>query len=50
VFERVELPPGAHILGPALIVEDQTTTVVSEVFDARIDGASNLIVYRKNGR
>jgi N-methylhydantoinase A len=37
IHERETLRPGAHIPGPAVIVEDETSTVVSHLFDARID-------------
>ncbi|MEM9750837.1 MAG: hydantoinase/oxoprolinase family protein [Pseudomonadota bacterium] len=41
VFDRAALSPGAALRGPALIVEDQTTTYVSAAFSAAImeDGA-----------
>jgi N-methylhydantoinase A len=37
IHERRDLAPGAVIPGPAVIVEDETSTVVSRLFDARID-------------
>jgi N-methylhydantoinase A len=37
IHERSKLRPGAFIPGPAVIVEDETSTVVSRLFDARID-------------
>jgi N-methylhydantoinase A len=37
IHERRTLRPGAVIPGPAVIVEDETSTVVSRLFDARID-------------
>ena len=37
IHERSTLRPGAIITGPAVIVEDETSTVVSRLFDARID-------------
>ena len=37
IYERVALVPGAFIAGPAVIVEDETSTLVSPAFDARID-------------
>jgi N-methylhydantoinase A len=37
VYERAHLSPGTQIKGPAVITEDDTTTVVSPSFDARID-------------
>ena len=37
IFWRADLSPGARIKGPAVIAEDETSTVVSADFDARID-------------
>ena len=37
IYERAALVPGAVIAGPAVIVEDETSTLVSPAFDARID-------------
>lgn len=49
VFDRASLTTGAVIEGPALIVESQTTTVVTASFDAQIDGARNIVLFRKAG-
>ncbi len=46
IYERALLIPGAKIIGPALIVEPQTTTLVSADFTARLDGAGNIIMER----
>lgn len=46
VYERARLQPGARVSGPALIVEDQTTTVVTATYDARVDSRGNLILTR----
>ena len=37
VYWRNDLAPGACIKGPAVIAEDDTSTVVSSLFDAQID-------------
>jgi N-methylhydantoinase A len=37
IHQRGDLRPGALIPGPAVIVEDETSTVVSRLFDAKID-------------
>jgi N-methylhydantoinase A len=37
IYWRPDLAPGARIHGPAVIAEDETSTVVSAAFDARID-------------
>ncbi len=46
VIRRNELSPGHQVQGPALIVEDQTTTVVGPGFDARVDARGYLILER----
>jgi N-methylhydantoinase A len=37
IYWRPDLAPGARISGPAVIAEAETSTVVSSLFDARID-------------
>jgi N-methylhydantoinase A len=37
IYRRPDLAPGARISGPAVIAEDETSTVVSPLFGARID-------------
>jgi N-methylhydantoinase A len=37
IYERDRLRPGARLAGPAVIVEDETSTVVSAAFDATIN-------------
>jgi N-methylhydantoinase A len=37
IHERHDLFPGAFIPGPAVIVEDETSTVITRLFGARID-------------
>jgi len=47
IHARADLVPGVTVAGPALIVEDQTTTVVTSTFDARVDGLGYLILTAK---
>jgi N-methylhydantoinase A len=47
VHDRAGLRSGDVVAGPALIVEAQTTTVVSARFDAHVDGARNIVLTRK---
>jgi N-methylhydantoinase A len=47
VYERAALVPGAVIAGPAVIVEDETSTVVSAAFDARIDAYGYIELTRR---
>ena len=47
VYRRDDLEPGSFIPGPALIVEEQTTTVVSPTFDATVDGRGYIVLDRR---
>jgi len=47
VYARDRLMPGMRIPGPALITEDQTTTVVSDRYDAVINGLHYIEMHRK---
>ncbi len=47
LFKRTDLNPGDRFAGPALVVEDQTTTVVSPRFEAQIDGRNHLVLTAK---
>jgi len=46
VFRRMDLGPGVRVDGPALIVEDETTTVVAPAFAATVNGMGYLILER----
>ena len=48
VYLRSDLVPGAHITGPALITEDQTTTVITSSFDATIDSRRYIVLTRRS--
>jgi len=47
IHERSKLRPGALIPGPAIIAEDETSTVVSRLFDARIDAFGYIELSRR---
>ncbi|MDH3612445.1 MAG: hydantoinase/oxoprolinase family protein [Gammaproteobacteria bacterium] len=47
VFLRDQLAPGDRISGPALITEDQTTTVVTSSYDATIDARGYIVLTRR---
>ena len=47
VFRRTDLPLGASVAGPALIVEDETTTVVASNWDATVDAVGYLVLDRR---
>ena len=47
IHERRDLEPGALIPGPAVIVEDETSTVLTRLFDARIDALGYIELTRR---
>jgi N-methylhydantoinase A len=49
-YRRESLEPGDFITGPALIIEQQTTTLVSPNFDAAIDRIGNIVLTAKSSR
>ena len=48
VYERTDLKQGTPISGPAVIVEDGTSTYISASFDATIDGGRALVLTAKS--
>jgi N-methylhydantoinase A len=48
VYERTHVSPGARIKGPAVITEDDTTTIVSPSFDANIDQFGYIELIRRD--
>jgi N-methylhydantoinase A len=50
IHERRALRPGAVIRGPAVIVEDETSTVVTHLFDARINAFGYIELTCRQGR
>ena len=46
VYERSDFLPGARVCGPALVVEDETTTVVTGGFTVGLDARGHLILDR----
>lgn len=47
LYRREAMTPGATIAGPAIIAEDETSTFVSNSFDAHIDAAGCIVMDRK---
>ena len=47
VFDRADLRSGDQIIGPALIIEAQTTTLVSADFSAFIDLGGNIWITQR---
>ena len=50
IYRREALPPGVAIAGPALIEEDDTTTVVARGFSAAIDPHGYIVLEREQAR
>ena len=46
VYDRLALPRGARVAGPAVIAEDETSTLVGAGWTARIDGLSYIVMER----
>lgn len=46
VYRREAVKPGAHVDGPAILLEDTGTTVVEPGWRASVDAASNLLLKR----
>ncbi|MGB8122978.1 MAG: hydantoinase/oxoprolinase family protein [Pseudolabrys sp.] len=47
IFWRPDLEPGAELTGPAVIAEDETSTVISPLFGARIDRFGYIELIRR---
>ena len=45
---RADMQPGDHLEGPALIIEPQTTTLVSADFAAQMLADGSLLLQRKD--
>jgi N-methylhydantoinase A len=50
VYQRAQLEPGTRITGPAVIEEDETSTVISSRFDAVINGFAYIECQLRAGR
>ena len=48
MYDRSTLTPGATLAGPALIVEEGTSTYVSPTFDAAVDAGAALVLTLKS--
>lgn len=44
VYARADLAPGHHFTGPAIVTQDDCTTVVPPGLTVRVDGWSNLLI------
>jgi 5-oxoprolinase (ATP-hydrolysing) len=50
LFDRSSLRPGAHVMGPAIIIDPSATTVVEPGWAATVDPLGNLILTRTESR
>ena len=46
ILRRDDLAPGTRIAGPAVIAEDETTTIVLQSFSASVDALGNILIAR----
>ncbi len=44
LYTRASLKPGRSLAGPAIVAQDDCTTIIPPGFDAKVDGWGNLIV------
>jgi N-methylhydantoinase A len=47
-YHRHDLRPGARMSGPAIITEDETSTVISRGFEAQVNGFGDLELRRRD--
>ncbi len=47
IYNRAEIDPGHTFSGPALVIEDQTTTVVNADFDCLVNAVGHLLLTRR---
>jgi N-methylhydantoinase A len=47
IVKRSDMQPGATVSGPAIIAEDNTSTLVTATFDAQLDAGGGLVLTRK---
>jgi N-methylhydantoinase A len=50
VYERSSMRPGARVQGPALIVEDQTTVVVTSDFNASVNSLGYIVLDKRGAK
>jgi N-methylhydantoinase A len=49
VYARTQLPPGTRFVGPALIEQYDSCTLVGQGWNARVDGYRNLVLEKTHG-
>ena len=50
LHQRADLAAGAVIDGPAIILEDQTSTYLTAAFRAIVAANGNIVINRKEGQ
>ena len=45
IYDRAALVPGSVIAGPAIIAEDETSTLVGPRWEAKVDAAGNIVLH-----
>ncbi|MFW5950141.1 MAG: hydantoinase/oxoprolinase family protein [archaeon] len=50
IYDRTELAPGNEIVGPAIVVEDDSTIIIQPAYTARTDRYANLEITRGDGQ
>jgi N-methylhydantoinase A len=48
LFQRAHLSPGHAFYGPAVVAQEDATTIVPEGFAAKVDSSGNLVLDRVN--
>jgi N-methylhydantoinase A len=46
VYWRFDMAPGARVKGPAIIAEDETSTIVGANFDASVNSLGYIVLER----
>ena len=44
LYDRAALSPGQHFTGPAIVAQDDCTSIVPPGFETRVDGWGNLVI------
>jgi N-methylhydantoinase A len=44
IYDRTELRPGNAVAGPAVVVQDDTTTVIEPGFKGAVDSFGNILI------
>lgn len=50
IYDRTELAPGNEIVGPAIVVEDDSTIIIQPAYTATTDRYANLEITRGDGQ